>query len=306
MSLYKITKNNLVFIPEKKIDLEKDLQKLTEQNLAIIFGLKFISSEFPLKGFRMDTLGFDEENKAFVIIEYKRDKSFSIIDQGFSYLSLMLENKAELLLEYNEKTGNNLKKKDIDWSQSQVLFLANSFTSYQENAINFRDLPIELWEVKKYENDIILFNQLKPDAPRNSIKAISKNKVVEKISREIKVYSIDDHFKPGWEMSRAMLEETKERILAIDSRIEEKIHKFYIGYNIGVFRVCEITAYKSKIEIGLHRVNKKDLKDPENKLIKVPWEKWGWGKQCGYSIKSSDDIPYALFLVKQVYNKFYK
>jgi len=54
------------------------------------------------------------------------------------------------------------------------------------------------------------------------------------------------------------------------------------------------------------RVDKNDLDDPEGKVEKVPWKKRGWGKLCGYIVKSQDDIPYALFLIKQVYNKFYK
>jgi len=108
MAIYKIIKNNLVPIREKKIDLETTLQELTEKNLEIIFGLKFVTSQFLLGNFRLDTLAFDEENKSFVIIEYKRDRSFSVIDQGFSYLSSMLHNKAEFILEYNEKTKKSL------------------------------------------------------------------------------------------------------------------------------------------------------------------------------------------------------
>ena len=61
-----------------------------------------MKSEFTLHNFRIDTLAFDEESKSFVIIEYKKDKSFSVVDQGYAYLSLMLNNKADFILEYNE------------------------------------------------------------------------------------------------------------------------------------------------------------------------------------------------------------
>ena len=306
MLIYKVVKNKLVSIKEKRINLERDLQKIVEQNLETIFGLKFITSEFSLGRFRIDTLAFDEENKSFVIIEYKRDKSFSVIDQGFSYLSSLLNNKADFILEYNDKMKSNLKRGDVDWSQSRVLFLAHSFTPYQRHSINFRDLPIELWKIQRYEDNIIVFNRLKPIVARESINTISKNKMIKKVSREVKVYSIDDHFKKGWENSRDIFNNIREKILELDPRIKEKVNKYYIGYSIGTYRLCEISTYKSKIEVGLHRVDKKDLKDPENKLKKIPWEKWGWGKQCSYSIKNSGDIDYALFLIKQVYNKFYK
>lgn len=143
MPIFQSKKGNLLRIKEIKIQYEKDLQKITEDNLLDIFGLKFVSSEFALNSFRLDTLAFDEDANSFVIIEYKRDKSFSVIDQGFSYLSLMLNNKADFILEFNEKMNKNLQRDSVDWSQSRVLFLAHSFTDYQKNSINFKNLPIE-------------------------------------------------------------------------------------------------------------------------------------------------------------------
>src|SRR3989339_1080691 len=176
MPIFKINNKKLENIKETKIDVEKDIQILTENNLVTIFGLKVVSTEFALSNLRIDTLAYDEEVKSFVIIEYKRDRSFSVIDQGYAYLGLMLNNKADFILEYNEKMSSNLKRDDIDWSQSKVIFIANSFTTYQEKALNFKDLPIELWEVKKYDNLTILYNQLKSADSSESIKTVSKNK----------------------------------------------------------------------------------------------------------------------------------
>ncbi len=306
MPIFKINNSKLTLIREDPFALEKNLQKITEKNLETIFGLEFVSSEFALHQFRIDTLAFDKETKSFVIIEYKRDRNLSVIDQGYAYLALMLNNKADFILEYKESRRGELARNDVDWSQSRVLFLANSFTAYQQNAINFRDLPIELWEVKKYDNGTVLYNQLKPIEAKESIKTISRSKTIEKVSREVQKYSIEDHFRTGWENSRDLFNNIRERILELDDRIQEKINKYYIGYSIGTYRLCEITTYKSKIKLDLHRVDKKDLKDPENQVTTIPWKKWGWGKQCSYSIKNFDDIPYALFLIKQVYNKFYK
>jgi hypothetical protein len=48
-------------------------------------------------------LAYDPQACAFIIIEYKRDKNISVVDQGFTYLSLMLENKADFIVEYNEE-----------------------------------------------------------------------------------------------------------------------------------------------------------------------------------------------------------
>ena len=58
-----------------------------------------MSSEFERDGLRIDTLAFDPDARSFVIIEYKKDQSFSVVDQGFAYLSLMLKNKEVFLVE---------------------------------------------------------------------------------------------------------------------------------------------------------------------------------------------------------------
>lgn len=101
MSTYKINNEQLTLIKEMPFKLEKEIQNIVERNLQTLLGLDFIKTEFSIGSFRIDSLAFDSEKKSFVIIEYKRDKNFSVIDQGYAYLSLMLNNKAEFILEYN-------------------------------------------------------------------------------------------------------------------------------------------------------------------------------------------------------------
>ena len=94
--------------------MEKDIQKVFEANLYSIMGLELVKSEFTIKNKRIDTLAYDAQACAFIIIEYKRDKNISVVDQGFTYLSLMLENKADFIVEYNESLKRNLKREDVD------------------------------------------------------------------------------------------------------------------------------------------------------------------------------------------------
>ena len=93
-------------IKEIPFQLERQIQHLVEANLNTLLGLEFVKSEFTISGsvqrLRIDTLAFDRKNKAFVIIEYKQDKNFSVVDQGYAYLSAMLNNKADFILEYND------------------------------------------------------------------------------------------------------------------------------------------------------------------------------------------------------------
>ena len=164
MALYINQTGKLKEIKEKPFKLEKDIQKVFEANLSAIMGLELVKSEFTIKNKRIDTLAYDAQACAFIIIEYKRDKNISVVDQGFTYLSLMLDNKADFIVEYNESLKRRLKREDVDWSQTRVAFVSTNFTDNQVQATNFKDIAIELWEVKQFENDtiIITYDQKNP------------------------------------------------------------------------------------------------------------------------------------------------
>lgn len=305
MPIYKQADNKLVPIKEKKVGLEKSLQNLVEASLSEVFGLSFVASEFPFNNLRIDTLAFDEEARAFVVIEYKRDKNFTVIDQGYAYLALLLNNKADFVLEYNEKSRKNLKKDDIDWSQSRVMFIAQSFTKYQQEAIGFQDLPIELWEVKKYDEDLVSFNQVKASEKSESIKMVTKNKEIERVSREIKQYSLNDHIKKNWTKAKELFEVFSQRVLELDPRFEIKPVKYYIGFNIENKNVVTIQIRKSKLLLQLLRVKPEDLRDPEKRTKYEKNSFQYYNKHItDFVIENEDDIDYALLLIKQVYKKF--
>ena len=66
-------------IPELPIQMEKDIQEVVEENMHSIFAIEFITREFELNDLRVDSLGFDRDSKSFTIIEYKREKNFSVL-----------------------------------------------------------------------------------------------------------------------------------------------------------------------------------------------------------------------------------
>jgi len=307
MPIYKQSDEKLVPIKEKKLGLEKTIQNLTEKNLDELFSLDFVCTEFPLNNLRIDTLAFDSETKSFVIIEYKKDRNFTVIDQGYAYLALLLNNKADFVLEYNEKCEKNLRKDDIDWSQSKVMFVASSFTKYQQEAIGFQDLPIELWEVKRYENDIVSFNQIRASEKSESIKTVAKGHDIERVSKEIKQYSVDDHIKPNWTKARELFDLLSQRILEIDSRFEIKPVKYYIGFGIDSMRVVTVQVRSTRLLLELLRVKPEDLNDPEKRTRYSKNSFKYYAKHItNFYIENEEDIDYAISLVKQVYKKFFQ
>lgn len=238
MSIFIKSGKYLKPVKEERFDLEKDIQKLVEDNLETVFGLKFVSgvsnNEFSVKvqeqDFYIDTLAFDEQQKSFVIIEYKKDRNFSVIDQGFAYLSAMLHNKAEFVLELNRRLKKNFDKGDIDWEQSRLIFISPEFTSYQKNAINFKDLPFSLYEVKVYENRIIEFDYIKPFKTTESIQSFTKDKIVKDVSKEVKVYTIDDLIKTSWDKTLSLLSDFEKQLLSSQPETRVKYTKKYIAY----------------------------------------------------------------------------
>jgi predicted transport protein len=305
MPIYKQSGNKLIPLKERKIGLEKTIQAVVEANLSEVFDLDFICSEFQLHNLRIDTLAFDDELKSFVVIEYKKDRSFSVIDQGYAYLALLLNNKADFVLEYNEKCKKNSRKDDIDWSQSKVIFVASSFTKYQQEAMGFQDLPIELWEVTQYENDLLLFNELHASEKSESIKTIAKGKDVELVSREIKQYTVEDHLKPHWEKTKALFEALSQRVLELDPKFEIHPVKHYIGFNINGKNVIYVNPQASKVLLELLRVQPQDLKDPEQRTRYRTRSFEFYNKHITqFDIENEDDIDYAMMLIKQVYKRF--
>jgi predicted transport protein len=305
MKLYSIdNKNKINSITNIKFDLEKEIQVLFENNLDELFNLKFVKSEFSVKNFRIDTLGYDSENKSFVIIEYKKDRNFSIIDQGYTYMSLMLNNKSDFILEYNENCGGVLKREDIDWTQSKVIFVSPQFTDYQKHSINFKDVPFELWEVKKYENNVIGLVQHKTTSDE-SISTISDNNsnLVNQVSKEVKVYTEDDHLNQpkNTDTTKEVYRNLRDRILNIGSDINISPKKSYIGYKRKT-NFFDVVILKNELWCWIN-MKKGELDDPKNICRDV--NKIGHVGNGDYEIRINvnSDLDYVMFLINQSYKK---
>lgn len=313
MAIYIKSGNQLKPVREQKFDLERDIQKLTEENLEIIFGLTFVSglsnNEFSVRvqeqDFYIDTLAFDEHQKSFVIIEYKKDRNFSVIDQGFSYLSAMLHNKAEFVLELNRRLGKSFDKSDIDWEQSRLIFISPEFTNYQKNAINFKDLPFSLYEVKTYENGIVEFDAIKPFKTTISIQAYTKDGIIKDVSKEVKVYEQEDLIKPNWEETVALLSEFEKQLLEVEPETKIRYTKKYIAYTSKHGRnYVEIVPNKRGLKI-YYRFPDNYLKSSLPLIDCTKVGHWTNG-QCHTLVSDKEQIPEAVKLSKQSFLYLHK
>ncbi|HIW06759.1 MAG TPA: hypothetical protein H9889_05475 [Candidatus Ignatzschineria merdigallinarum] len=302
MDIYKISASHLEAIKEQPFQLEKEMQQLFETHLSLLTGLTLVKSEFPLKQFRFDTLAFDHEKQAFVVIEYKRDKNQSVVDQGVSYLNALLEYRDSLIVEYNEQNlGKTLKRSNVDWSQSRILFVANAFTDYQKNATNFKNLGIELIEFKRYKNDLLTVNYIErsrnapalPSIPTNGDNALLTN-----ITKEIVVYDEETFYQRGSEKTIELYEQFKQAILNLDNELQLVYTKFYAAFKKDKTNIVDIKIQKNALKLWIN-APWGTLDEPKTIFRNV--SQIGHLGNGDYEIilKNTDQLEYILSVIKQ-------
>ena len=314
MDVYSIKGNKLNTVELNSFQKERDIQDLVEKNTDTLFDVDFVSSEFKIGEFRIDTLCFDNESNSFVIIEYKKGSSYSVIDQGYSYLSKMLNNKDSFILEYCRKKKVSVDIK-VDWSQSRVIFVSPSFNSYQKNSVNFKDMnKFELWEIKRFDNNTIVLNQYQSKSNESIENVVGNNdSIINKVNKEIKVYKEEDHTS---KVSTKLLEKWVDfkNLLNELGGVELVPKRHYISLKFENKSVCFCSFRKESIIVEINRGNTKtdgtksknffNIDDP--KQISNP-SQWTWRdgtKGNIYKIRFDNklDINYLMFLVKQKYD----
>jgi predicted transport protein len=302
MPLLQHIKGQLKLIKEEPYPLEKDMQALVEKNLDALLSLELVCSEFNIKNRRMDTLAFDTESKAFVIIEYKRGKNYSVVDQGMAYLQLMLENKAEFIVEYNERLNGKLKRDDVDWSQSRLIFVAPSFTTDQKASTNFKDLNIGLMEVRRYSGDLfnVIHHTASGSAP--SFKEVAPNiKGASKVKQEIYSYTEETHLENVLPTILELYEKLKAGILNLGDGIIVSPKKQVIGFK-GQKVFCDVEVQKKALKVVLN-LKKGTLTDPK-KITEDVSNVGHWGNGDYRAIIADDtELEYLLSLIKVAYKK---
>ena len=289
-----IIKNNKE-LKQNDFKNEKELQSYFEEHLQKILGYKFIETEFTVGNFRIDTLSYDEESKSFRIIEYKNVKNHSLVDQGYTYLKLLLERKADFVLKFNEKNNSNLKLSDIDWSQSRIIFVSPIYTSYQLNATDFKNIPVDLIKVTRYEEEIVDIEFIKKTS-NVKVEDVEIESEQQDVNKEIKVYTEDDHLNKVSLSTKKLYEILKERILELDD-IDVEVKKVYIAFK-GRRNIVDVEFTQNKLRLDIN-IKKGTLNDPLGITRDITSiGHWGNG-DYRVEISNEDDIDNVMPLIKQ-------
>ena len=317
MKLFDVRNKKVEEVEQLSFKLERDIQNLIEPNVETFFGLKFVKSEFTVDKYRVDTLCFNEETNSFVIIEYKKGNSYSVIDQGYTYLQLLLNHKSDFLLVLSQYFNKVMRFEEVDWSQSRILFVSPSFNSYQKDSVNFKDLPVELWEIKNYSNHTVVLNQHQSTS-KESIETLSNSStpnIISTVSKEITPSKTEEfHLSKSSTDLVKKWKELSEKINELEG-VEIVPKNPYISVMVNGKTLVYFWFRKTTIRVELLRGNLNpdgskskgyfDIDDPKGITREGQWE-WKSGTKGTLYIIDFDkntDLEYFMFLLKQKYNQ---
>ena len=302
--LFQKTQNTLREIQHIDFRLEKDIQKLLENNLKSVFGLQFLETEFSLKDMRFDTVAYDEENAAFVIIEYKKVRNTSLVDQGYAYLHTVLDRKAELVLLYNKVKNDKKQVSDFSWDMTRIYFVSPYFSKFQLAATGFANMPFKLFEIQQYDGGLIEIIEIE-NKTETEFETSAQDKVIESVNKEVKVWTFDDNCKKT-NPSDEVLELYSHLVDSVSDITAFSIDykKVYIAFKAKHTNVFDCAFTKKKLKIWLNlRWNK--LGDIPSELHVIDVSNIGHHGNGDYQIDISTDAELEMLvpLIRKTYER---
>lgn len=282
-------------LPSKQVALEKDLQKLLEENMFTFFGVTFLKSEYKITNGRMDSIGIDENNCP-VIFEYKRSVNENVINQGLFYLDWLLDHKADFKLLVMDVLGKE-KAANIDWSMPCVICIANDFTKFDEHAVNQMQRNIKLVRYRKFGDNLIAFEHL--NAPQ--VQPITYEEPQTKPSSKSgwKDKDFKQYFAEAGEKNQNIFYSIRDYVLSLGDDIAENQLKLYVAFKKAKNFVC-VEVYQSQILCHL-KLNP-DTVDLVPGFIEDVRTKGHWGTgDLRLIIKSMEDFEKAKPLIDRAY-----
>jgi len=290
MAIFKISGQKAQKLKIKKFKNEKELQKLFEENLEEIFGIRFLFSEFSItRGGRIDTLGLDEDGSP-VIIEYKENEKDNVINQGLFYLDWLVDHRGDFEILVQKKLGSNVK---VNWDFPRLILVAQSYNEYDKYAVNRISENIELKKYIFYDNNIIFVENVVLPNRKTETKKAKKTSIV------YKEYITEDHLNGKSDKVKELFKELHERIIKLDDKIKEKALKSYVAYELDR-NFAEVVIQSKGLWVHVD-IRREEVEDPENKLIDVSDKGHLATGGLKMRVENLKDIEYCMDIIKQSY-----
>lgn len=305
MPLYQIKQQKVNQIKPSVFKNEKELQKLFEENLEALLGVRFVATEFTTgdrqRG-RIDSLGIDQDGVP-VIVEFKKSGKDNVINQGLFYLDWLVDHKGDFTLVAQEKLGVDT---EIDWSSPRLILVAESFSEYDKYAVNRIGANIQLWTYRKYGDDFLFIESIFSTA---SQKLSKKGKhpenlpVSDNMPDEEVIYTLEDQLKGKSDEMKVLFEALREKIFSLngDEDIIEKPNKLYVSYKHGK-NFCEVQVQSAGLKMWLD-IPFSELEDP-NKLSRDVSKVGHHGTgTVETKLSKLSELDSLMFLVEQAYRQ---
>jgi predicted transport protein len=143
---------------------------------------------------------------------------------------------------------------------------------------------------------------LKSPETSESITVISKSsEIVQKVSKEIKVYTEEDHLNGLPDEIVELYQALKERILSLGANIEVRPRKIYIGFVAGT-NFVDVHPQKNQLKMWIN-LPKGTVDDPKKMSRDVSAVgHWGNG-DYQVLVESNESLDYLMTLIKQSFEK---
>ncbi|MBI1657265.1 MAG: hypothetical protein IS632_00590 [Thaumarchaeota archaeon] len=169
------TQSDLTELRDRGFDNERQVHGLIERNIGTMFpGLELLETEFrgmARGALRPDTIAFDTTRNTFVALEYKNRLNKEVVDQARTYLNLMRQHQAELILSHSKNMGCSPRdEKSFNWKKMYAIIMAPEFGDYQIIGAD-EDPTMEMYEIGMYDDSIMLVERVGGDHEGTSAKA---------------------------------------------------------------------------------------------------------------------------------------
>jgi len=230
--------------------LERALQTRFESNLETLLGVRFLASEYITShGGRMDTLGIDE-NGYPVIIEYKRDRSENVINQGLFYLDWLMDHRGNFELLVRDRYGKEVADQ-IEWSAPRLICIAADFTKYDEHAVKQMGRNIELIRYRKFGEDLLLLELLTAVSTSASAKPFGTHPKPSS-GPAIGAKTVSEYLADASPALANLHADVESYLLGLADDVTKKVTRLYLAYRrIKNFACIEVRPTLGQLKIFL-------------------------------------------------------
>ena len=136
-----------------------ELQKIIEDNLYELLGVKLIASNINLTGKNkeyIESLGYDEDNR-LVVIEYRLNKFSATINKGLEYVDFIRQNVSKVKVQLMDINGDVAKDLIYD---PRLICIGEDYTEYDGKAIEFLPFDIDLIKAMIIGKEIVVLEKI--------------------------------------------------------------------------------------------------------------------------------------------------